>query len=322
MSVPQPPVAPRGIIPPLATPLSAPDQLDEAGLDRLIEHVLAGGVHGLFILGTTGEGPSLSYRLRRELIGRTCRQVRSRVPVLVCISDTSLAESLQVARWAADAGADAVVAAPPYYFPADQKELQQYFEQLASASPLPLLLYNMPSMTKVSIGLDTVRRAIDHPRIIGLKDSSGSLGYLHQVLRRRGQRTDWRVFVGDEETLAYAVQAGADGGVTGGANVLPTLYVQFYEAAVRGELARVDYLRNLVIRLGEIYRFGPRHVASSVKGIKCALSLLGVCNDLLSVPLRPFEPCDRAPLGQILKEIADEIRSVSLRHDRAAHSSA
>src|SRR2546426_12586467 len=109
-----------GIIPPLVTPLLARDELDVAGLVRLIEHVLAGGVSGLFILGTTGEGPSLSYRLRRELIECVCRQVKQRVPVLVGITDTAFVESVNVARASAEAGADAVVVAPPYYLPEAQ----------------------------------------------------------------------------------------------------------------------------------------------------------------------------------------------------------
>src|SRR5262245_26840129 len=109
-----------GIIPPLATPLRDVDQLDHAGLERLIEYVLAGGVHGLFILGTTGEGPSLSYRLRCELIELACEQVNHRVPILVGITDTSAVESINLAERAADAGADAVVLAAPYYFAPNQ----------------------------------------------------------------------------------------------------------------------------------------------------------------------------------------------------------
>ena len=107
----------RGIVPPMVTPLIDRDTLDRAGLERLLEHILAGGVHGLFILGTTGEGPSLSYRLRRELIDQVCRQVAGRVPVLVGITDTAYVESLNVARHAAAAGVAAVVLAPPYYMP-------------------------------------------------------------------------------------------------------------------------------------------------------------------------------------------------------------
>ena len=98
-----------GIVPPMITPLSGRDALDVAGLERLIEHVLAGGVSGLFILGTTGEGPSLGYRLRKEFIERTCSLARGRVPVLVGITDTAFVESVNAARWAADAGADIIL---------------------------------------------------------------------------------------------------------------------------------------------------------------------------------------------------------------------
>ncbi len=114
----------RGIIPPLATPLVDRNTLDVSGLERLVEHVLGGGVHGLFVLGTTGEGPALPPGVRREVVDRTIRQVAGRVPVLVGISDTVLAESVALATFAADCGAAAVVAAPPYYFPAGQEPLE------------------------------------------------------------------------------------------------------------------------------------------------------------------------------------------------------
>src|SRR5579862_6324757 len=133
----------EGIVPPLVTPLAGPDELDHGGLERLLEHVLKGGVHGVFILGTSGEGPSLGYRLRRELISKACRLVAGRVPVLVGITDTSLVEALAVARHAAESGAEAVVASTPYYFPAGQPELIKFIRQLVSELPLPLYLYNM-----------------------------------------------------------------------------------------------------------------------------------------------------------------------------------
>src|SRR5690348_11181528 len=113
----------RGIVPPMVTPLNDRDELDRAGVDRLIEHQIAAGVAGLFILGTTGEGPSLSYRLRYELVERTCEVVAGRVPVLVGITDTSVVEALELAEFAKGAGADAVVAAPPYYFALGQEDV-------------------------------------------------------------------------------------------------------------------------------------------------------------------------------------------------------
>ncbi len=125
---------------------------------RLIEHILAGGVRGLFILGTSGEAPGLSYRLRRELIERVCRQVNQRVPVLVGITDTSLVEAHQMAQHAADCGVSAVVSAPPYYFAASQEELVTFVEKLVAGLPLPLFLYNMPQMTKVQFTPETLRQ--------------------------------------------------------------------------------------------------------------------------------------------------------------------
>lgn len=109
-----------GVIPPLVTPLLDADTLDHGGLEKLISHVLAGGVHGIFLLGTTGEGPGLSGRIKYELVGEAVKIISRRVPVLVGISDSSFIESLKLAEHAAGSGADAVVLAPPYYLPASR----------------------------------------------------------------------------------------------------------------------------------------------------------------------------------------------------------
>jgi dihydrodipicolinate synthase/N-acetylneuraminate lyase len=293
----------HGIIPPMVTPLRDRDTLDEAGLDRLIEHILAGGVHGLFILGTTGEGPSLSYRLRKELIERTCRQVKGRVPVLVGITDTAFTESVQVARWSADAGADAVVVAPPYYLPEGQPELQEYLSHLVPELPLPLFLYNMPALTKVSFEIETVRRAMDDPRIIGLKDSSGNMTYFHRAAGLLKHRPDWSLLMGPEELLADAVFAGGHGGVNGGANAFPKLYVKLYQAARSADLARVRALHAQVMLVSDnLYRVG-RHPSAIIKGLKCALSLLEVCEDFMAEPFHRFHDPERQRVRGILHEL-------------------
>ncbi len=146
----------HGIIPPLVTPLEDRDKLDVAGFERLIHHVLAGGVHGIFVLGTTGEGPSLSHHLQREVVSKACQFVGGRVPLLVGITDPSFFESISLATHAAEEGATAVVLAPPYYFPAGQEELLEYLEELIPALPLPVMLYNMPAMTKLSYSPEVV----------------------------------------------------------------------------------------------------------------------------------------------------------------------
>ena len=296
-----------GIIPPLVTPLRDRDTLDLAGLERVIEHVLKGGVRGLFILGTTGEGPSLSYRLRRELVSAACKLVKCRVPVLVGITDTAFVESANLARHAADAGADAVVLAPPYYMPEGQPELREYLAHLVPELPLPLFLYNMPPLTKVPFEIETVRWAMDRPRIVGMKDSSGSMIYFNRVRAMLAARTDWTLVVGPEELLAEAVLLGAHGGVAGGSNIFPALYVALCEAATRGDLARTRELHSVVMQVSErLYHIG-KHASSVIKGIKCAMSCLGVCDDFMAEPFHRFRETERKQIEIAVAELNDMV---------------
>ncbi len=300
----------QGIIPPMATPLKGRDELDVAGLERLIEHILAGGVHALFILGTTGEAPGLSYRLRRELIERTCRQTAGRVPVLVGITDTSFVESVHLARFSADAGVDAVVLAPPYYFPAGQAELLEYLEHLTSELPLPLMLYNMPSHTKLIFEPDTVRRAMDLPGVVGLKDSSGNMIYFHRLQLFRRERPDFALLVGPEELLGETLLLGGDGGVCGGANLFPELYVALYDAAAARRHDRVAKLHEMVMQISStIYSVG-RYGSSFIKGIKCGLSLEGICDDFITEPFHRFKAPERERIAACLSRIKPQLQEV------------
>ena len=283
----------RGIIPPMITPLRDRDTLDREGLEKIIEHVLSGGVNGLFILGTTGEGPSLGYRLRRELVEHTCRLVKGRVPVFVGITDTAFVESLSVARTAAEAGADAVVLAPPYYVPEGQPELREYLEHLLPELPLPLFLYNMPPLTKVPFEIDTVRWALDQPRIVGIKDSSGNMIYFSRLLELAKDRPSWTVLVGPEELLAESVLLGGHGGVNGGANIFPRLYVELYRAAAAGDLKRVHQLHSLVMEVSSTLYSVGRHSSAVIKGIKCAVSCLGLAGDFMAEPFHRFRNEER-----------------------------
>ncbi len=301
-----------GIVPPLITPLRDRDTLDEPGLERLIEHVLGARVSGLFILGTTGEGPSLGYRLRRELIERTCRQVHGRVPVLVGITDTAVVEALNLAHYAADTGAAALVAAPPYYLPGGQPELREYLGHLVRELPLPLFLYNMPALTKVPFDLDTVRFAMDDPRIVGLKDSSGDMAYFQGAVALLPRRPDWTLLIGPEERLLDAVLAGGHGGVSGGANLFPALYVALFEACRAGDAARAFRLHAQVLRVSSsLYRIG-RHASAVIKGIKCALACEGVCDDFMAEPFHRFRASERAVVEQRLPELQAELRALGV----------
>jgi dihydrodipicolinate synthase/N-acetylneuraminate lyase len=302
----------NGIIPPMITPLRGRDGLDVGGLEKLLEHILSGGVSGLFILGTTGEGPSLSYRLRRELIERVCKQVNRRVPVLVGITDTAFAESVNVARCAADFGAEAVVAAPPYYMPEGQPELQEWLDHLVPELPLPLFLYNMPPLTKVSYELETIRHALDNPRIIGFKDSSGDLDYFKNVATLLKQRPDWSLFMGPEEKLLDTLQLGGHGGVSGGANLFPKIYVSLCQAFQAGDVERAQQLQKQIQRIGSaLYRVG-KHPSTIIKGIKCTLACLGICDDFMAEPFHRFRAGERELVEIRLKEIQAELSKFNL----------
>ncbi|MFM2290632.1 MAG: putative 2-keto-3-deoxy-galactonate aldolase YagE [Bacteroidota bacterium] len=279
----------RGIVPPLVTPLLDNNTLDLEGLEKLIEHVIAGGVHGVFILGTTGEAQSISFELRHQMIKETAKILKNRLPLLVGISDTSLVDSITLADLAADSGADAVVSAPPYYYATGQAELAEFYEQLIPQLNLPVYLYNMPTHTKVSFAPSTIRRIAENPKVIGFKDSSAGGGYFQSVMHEMRDRNDFSLFVGPEEMMAESVLMGAHGGVNGGANMFPELYVALYNAAVAKDVDKVRELHAKVMQISaSIYTVGS-YGSSYLKGVKAALSVLGICNDFLAAPFNKFD---------------------------------
>ncbi len=298
----------------MITPLSSPEALDVGGAERLAEHLVAGGVHGIFILGSTGEGPSLTSEVQRQLIETIVQQVRGRVPVLVGITETCLADSLVLAKIAADSGADAVVSSSPYYFQIGQPELLDYFRKLIAELPLPLLLYNMPGLTKVSFEQETVRQLLEYENVIGMKDSSGDLRVAAEYLEVITERPDWTLMTGPEGMLVDAIKMGVMGGVCGGANLFPRLFVDLYEAAVQNDSAQIQLLHQTVLQLGEALYGVGQYGTSYMKGIKCVLSCLGICNDHMALPLNRFGEQERSVikerLGQLARLEAPGIRSV------------
>jgi 4-hydroxy-tetrahydrodipicolinate synthase len=293
----------RGVITAMVTPLREDLSLDEKGLERLIEHLIGGGVHGVFILGTTGEAPNLPYSVRSDLIEQTCRRVASRVPVIVGITDTSYQDALRMAAKSYECGALAVVAAPPYYYQVSQADLLQYFKTLASQSPLPLFLYNAPLNTHLWLESATVIQAACEPNIVGLKDSGLSMGYFHAV--REGVRTlaDFSLLVGPDDLLAEAVLMGAHGGMAGGSNVWPRLFVALYEAAVAHDVSRVAALQQQAVQFDNAVYRSAEHAANPVRGLKCALSLMGICSTDVTPPLRAYASKERDRVQQYLRGV-------------------
>jgi 4-hydroxy-tetrahydrodipicolinate synthase len=287
----------RGIIPPLVTPLAGPDALDVPGLERLLSRIIDAGCSGVFVLGSTGEAQALSYRLRLEMVRETCRIAAGRVPVLAGVTDSAVAESIRLGQAAVEAGASAVVTAQPFYFRLAQSDLLRHLEMITREVRAPLFLYNMPSLTKLSYEPETVAAAAAIPGVAGFKDSSGDLIYFQRVLRAVAAKRDFTVLIGPEELLPQAVQMGAHGGICGGANLRPALYVELYLAAAEGRRDQVRMLQQQVMDLAErVYHVGDP-ATSYIRGLKCALGLEGVCSDLPAPPLVPFSEQERAAIG-------------------------
>ena len=293
----------RGIIPPMVTPLVDHTTLDIEGLERLVEYLLAGGVHGLFLLGTTGEGPSLDYGLRRDLIRHTIEFVAARVQTVVCVSETSLNTAVKLAKYAADVGADAVVASAPYYYSLSQQELRDYIQKLAQAISLPLYLYNIPQMTRTVFSVDTVRQLLDLENVVGIKDSSGDLEYLRQLHQVVSRRDDFVLLTGVEESLVESMHLGAHGGVCGGANVFPQLHVNLYDACMRSDAEKMALLSDIVRRVSDsLYHIQDRD-SRFVNALKGSLAQYGVCSEVVAPPMEKFNSQEQLALRQRLREL-------------------
>lgn len=298
-----------GIIPPMVTPLLSDNlSLDLQGVKHLVEHLVSGGVHGIFILGTTGESTSLSYKTREQLIIESCKAVNGRVPVFVGITDTSIEESVHLALIAQKAGAAAVVAAPPYYYGLGQEELYKYYWSLADQVSLPLFLYNMPSHTKINIDTKTVVRLAEHQNIVGLKDSSANAVYFQSLCYLL--KTNFSLLVGPEEITAETVLMGGNGGVNGGANLFPKLYVALYNAALAKDFARIEELQDLVMEIStRIYTVGS-YGSSYLKGLKGALSALGIINGNIAPPFTTFDEKEMTKVIANIKDIEIKVAKV------------
>lgn len=295
----------QGIIPPMITPMLDAATIDAEGAARIADRMIAAGVAGIFILGTTGESQSLPMRLRFDFVSLVAKHIAGRVPLLVGITETSLEDSLALAEHARKCGAAGVVSAPPYYFPANQKELIDWYTALADASPLPIYLYNMPSKVKVFLNVGTVLVLSKHPNIVGVKDSSGNQSYFQSLLFHFAG-SDFAVYMGPEEQTAAAVLSGADGGVNGGANLFPELFVNLYEAAAKGDVEEARRLQKRVMFLSDsLYGLEPGSDASFVKAIKCALEVKGICSGYLPLPYKPFGPEMKAKVAAILETLKD-----------------
>ena len=261
-----------GVLVALATPLNRDGSVDEPSITRLVEHVLAGGVHGLLPLGSTGEGAALDEAARRRVLSAVVEAGSGRVPVICGVAQASVASVRTEIESAARLGADAVLVAPPFYYPMDQASVLAFYRRIAEAAPVPILVYNIPQFTKVVVEPATIATLAAEGAVKGVKDSSRDFEYFEGVCIATREVDGFRVFTGSDSMLVASLAAGGSGTICGAANIAPDWVVGVYDDYARGDLAAAragqDKVYQLVMALrGDVFP----------SAIKAALHMLDIC---------------------------------------------
>ena len=274
----------HGIIVPAVTPMKDPYTVDLTAVQKHFDYMIAGGVNGIFILGTTGEGPAIGHGEQRKFIRESVKAVAGRVPLLVGISEASGADTLEMGRFALEAGADGLVAAVPCYLPPSDEDIYNFYQTLSETFPRKVFIYNMPGMCKVNLKPELVVELLKLEGIAGYKDSSGVIEDLKYVV----ERTAKPCFVGPEHLTMDAMSFGAAGGVNGGANLYPERFASLVKAIDSNDTAARDAAQKEILSIQKIY--GPAPCANScICGLKLELERKGLMRNITAFPLQPLK---------------------------------
>lgn len=291
----------RGVIVPLVTPVTAQGELDESAAVRLVEN-LAANRCGMLVLGTTGEVASISHAMRRRYVEIAVQTTARRTPVFACIAHNCVADSIELARAHLDAGADAVVAMLPGYFKLDPAGMEAYFTQLTAAIPGPLMIYNMPATTGMSIPLEVIERLSHLPRITGLKDSENTPGRRELVAERLGGRPDFALFMGIAAHAVPALRLGFVGLVPSSGNLYPARWRKLYDAALAGDWAQAEELQRQLDGINTVFQRN-RILGPSLAALKAALAGQGLCGPHMLPPLQSLPAEEQAAIRAELQAL-------------------
>ncbi|RMV76119.1 4-hydroxy-tetrahydrodipicolinate synthase [Pseudomonas caricapapayae] len=279
----------RGIIPALVTPFTEDQQLDEQALRNLIENLLNAGVHGLFVLGTNGEFFTLSESEKLKIARITVEAAAGRVPVVVGTGAFATHEVIEMNKKMIDVGADALSIITPYFNAISQSELIRHYTAIADASELPLMMYNIPAKTGMSIGIGAVATLSQHPQIKGIKDSAGNFDALVQMMKYRSE--DFAVFAGTDSLIYWNLLAGGDGAVAATANAVPDVVMSIWNNFQSGDHEAARAAQEALRPLRDAFALGTMPV------------VLKTATQLLNVPVgpcrAPVQPLDAAALEKL-----------------------
>lgn len=280
----------RGIVTPLVTPLTSDERIDAPSLRRLVDSQIDGGVHGLWVMGTTGEFAAFDADERRLAITTVVEQAAGRLPVVANVSDAATRLVLLHARNAQQAGADAVAVTPPYYYPHSQAELLAHYRAVAGSCDLPVFIYNIPQTVRVAVGLETAITLAREGTVAGIKDSQNNLEWFRELtLALAPMRPGFMAFAGTRHLIDAAVLAGAVGAIPSLANSHARLCVDTFLAAERGDFASARKAQSEIVSIESRIHAGIGSKNAAVIGaIKAELHRRGVIDSpTVTAPLLP-----------------------------------
>jgi dihydrodipicolinate synthase/N-acetylneuraminate lyase len=294
-----------GVVVALLTPVLNDGRLDRDSIDRLVAHALDNGVGGISPLGSTGEGYSLGIERRLEVIHAVRRTAPGGTPVIAGLFAPNPAQALVELAQYAEQGVAAALVAPPAYFPLSADEVRAFYEPIAAASPLPVVLYNIPVFSKIQIPPAVVAELAACPAVIGMKDSGRSLEYFLDVqdaLQAAGRSgADFATVTGTDSLLTAYLAAGAVGTICASANVVPAMTVEIVAATDRGDHARAQAIEAKLRQVLRIVRI------EAPAGVKAAAAALGLCGPAMIAPRLALAPDQRDALASALVGVLDGV---------------
>ena len=303
------PIAFEGIFTPLVTPITPEETPDLPSLRRLVDYQIEHHVHGLWVLGTSGEFASFTTRERAAVAEAAVDRARGRVPAVINVSDVSTRGAIRHGLAALASGADAIAATPPYYYPHSQDELLDHYRRIRSAVDLPLFIYNIPQTVKVRVELQTATALASDGTVVGIKDSQNDLEWFRQLTMYTSENgIAFSAFVGTRYLIDAGMLAGAVGAIPSIANAFPELAVGAFDAARCKDFARSGACEQQIMRIEALPLKIPRgsRNAAILGFLKAVLHARGIIDSPnLSAPLRTFDVDEREELLEKLRGVID-----------------
>jgi 4-hydroxy-tetrahydrodipicolinate synthase len=286
----------QGVFTALVTPFNEDKSISEKDLKDLVDFNIEKGVDGLVPMGTTGESPTLSHEEHIKVIEIVCKHVNKRIPVIAGAGSNSTDEALHLTKRAKEVGADVTLQVAPYYNKPTQEGLYRHFKTIADKVDLPMIVYNIPGRTGKNIETDTIVRLAEHPNIIGVKEASGSLPQMMDVIHRTPE--DFVVLSGDDNLTLPLMAVGGKGVISVASNIIPDRMSAMVTAGLNGNFEKMRKIHYELLPF-----FKAEFIETNPIPIKTALAMKGMAKEVFRLPLCEMNPENKKKLKEVLKSL-------------------